>query len=562
MAALDPKTVAVADDEEDGLLPEFLDAADEFPFHDCVVTPEEPSLSTTATGVSELDSLREVALSSILRRRHRLVGRAALASAGSNGSVSAERVVGLYPRLEGERGGIVRKGSSFEGDGELVSRERNVRFERHSKEAEIGGSGTERKGASFQGENESLNSGVESVVTEEVSSKAVEDNVENYDERVRSDLDVDDLLESSNDDGLLVHVAGLIIKAIGIQLYLLIKFLKFPFKVLYMSCLFFIDPFGTVRRVMNSFIGKLFRVWNATWAISSPYLGEWFGESKSWMQCLMRYGWGLFTAGYVCVVLFSFLVFAIIGSGFMMGVLVEKPTKIEEKMNFDYTKGSPVAYLPIVSCEGFVECAGKCEGISRNGNLDGAQVVPPRQKLAATVSLTLPESDYNKQLGIFQVRIDFLSASGQIISSRRRPCMLYYKSEPIRLLLTMLKIAPLVTGYVSESQTLKVKFKGFVEEHVRTSCVRLVIEQRAEFSHGGGIPEIYDASITVESELPFLKRMLWYWRRTIFIWLVMMFFVAELVFCLLCCRPIIFPRITPRNMPARNGSAYGPPTTQ
>lgn len=127
--------------------------------------------------------------------------------------------------------------------------------------------------------------------------------------------------------------------------------------------------------------------------------------------------------------------------------------------------------------------------------------------------------------------------------------MLLFKSEPVCLVLTMLKIAPLIAGYISESQTINVKFQGITEGHMPTSCLRVLIEQRAEYHAGAGIPEIYDATLILESELPLLRRFLWYWRKTFFIWTVMVSFTVELLSVLICCRPVILPRTKQRSSP-------------
>lgn len=131
--------------------------------------------------------------------------------------------------------------------------------------------------------------------------------------------------------------------------------------------------------------------------------------------------------------------------------------------------------------------------------------------------------------------------------------MLQYRSQSIRLLLTLLKVAPILTGYTSETQNLKINFRGFTEGDMPTACLRVVIEQRAEYSPGAGIPEIYTASLTLESELPLLKRVLWLWKKTLFVWVSMTIFLMELVFALLCCKPIIIPKIRLRE--ATNGNA-------
>jgi len=120
--------------------------------------------------------------------------------------------------------------------------------------------------------------------------------------------------------------------------------------------------------------------------------------------------------------------------------------------------------------------------------------------------------------------------------------MLKFISEPIRLMMTFLKIVPLVTGFVSETQTLNVNLRGFVEGNVPTSCLKVTLEHRAEYPPGAGIPQIYDSSVIIESELPLIKRILWRWKLGIFLWIAMMAFMMELLFVLVCCLPIIIPR--------------------
>lgn len=131
--------------------------------------------------------------------------------------------------------------------------------------------------------------------------------------------------------------------------------------------------------------------------------------------------------------------------------------------------------------------------------------------------------------------------------------MLKFRSEPIRLITTFLKLVPLLTGYISETQTLDAKMRGFVEGvDVPTSCLKVTLEQRAEYLPGAGIPQIYESSIFVESELPLFRRILWYWKMSMFIWIAMVAFVMELLVVLVCCWPMIIPRTKRRSSSARS----------
>lgn len=143
-------------------------------------------------------------------------------------------------------------------------------------------------------------------------------------------------------------------------------------------------------------------------------------------------------------------------------------------------------------------------------------------------------------LGFYlQVKAEFLSAAGKVTASSSYPSMLKFKSQSVRFAETIFKTIPLVAGFQSESQTLEFKFSDFTEGIEPTACLRVILEQRAEQQHGAGIPEIYSASVSLKSELPQLKKIIWCWRRTIFVWISIMTFLMELAAILLFCRPLI-----------------------
>jgi seipin len=77
--------------------------------------------------------------------------------------------------------------------------------------------------------------------------------------------------------------------------------------------------------------------------------------------------------------LFTLLIMAFLGGGLLVGRMVEEPVQVTQTLNFDYTNPSPAAFVPV------------------------PQLVQPNQKMQLEVSLTLPESDYNWRLGVFQV---------------------------------------------------------------------------------------------------------------------------------------------------------------
>lgn len=310
--------------------------------------------------------------------------------------------------------------------------------------------------------------------------------------------------------GILESLAVLVIKAVAFQVTALIACLTFPVRLLQWWYLFVTDPFGSIQRARDWAVGA---VGQATGVVTAQLGG---GDGVG--RVAVRLAWGSLWAVYVCVVLCALLIMAFLGGGLLVGKMVEEPVQMTETLNFDYTKPSPVAFVPV------------------------RRLVPPHQRMQLEVSLTLPESDYNRRLGVFQVRAEFLSADGKVVSATSQPCMLKFKSVHMHFIETFLQSFSLLSGYSSESQVIRLKMRGIKEAFEPITEVKIMLEQRAEFSTGAGIPEIYAASLLLEAELPLLKRILWNWRWTLFVWSSMGFFVFELLLALVCCRPCIFPR--------------------
>ncbi|KAK3206738.1 hypothetical protein Dsin_020784 [Dipteronia sinensis] len=472
---------------------EFFDAFNDFPFYDCI--------STDQSYPSTLDEIP----SSTLRRRSLSGRRTELDDSKTN---FGERSYKIYRTLIENEIDLERKSEWSTYRADSVPHESD--------------------------ENE------ESTVTTE-NDVRVGDSVES----------VDSLSESLESSSLLVYLAGLVINAVWFQFNLIISFVLFPTRVLFFSYMIIVDPFRTLKRGREFLLLKFHNLCKFICGFVSPLVSGLLKEDGSVWKLVFRIGWGLFWAIYVGFILCGLFVFSILISGLFMRYLVEEPIQIKETLNFDYKENSPVALIPLTSCYG-ASCGVKCEENKESRLSSASRVIPTGYKLQVTVILTLPESEYNRILGVFQVRVDFLSVNGKPLSNSSRPCMLLFKSEPIRLLLTFLRAAPLVAGYVSETQTVKVKIRGFMEGNVPTSCLKVTIEQRANFWLGAGIPQIYDASLILESELPLFKRIIWYWRKTIFIWITITFFTMQLFFMLICCRPVILSKARPRDGSARN----------
>ncbi|GFP78682.1 hypothetical protein PHJA_000011800 [Phtheirospermum japonicum] len=171
----------------------------------------------------------------------------------------------------------------------------------------------------------------------------------------------------------------LVLKLIGFQLSLFLRFFTFPFRVFHFCIMFVMFPFQILTHLRDHMKKKLMRACNVFYSrliyrLKSP---------KSVLNLALKFSRAVFCAANVFFVLVGLLVLGFAIGGIIMRNMVQESIHTTENLNFDYTKASPAAIVPIAS-----------------SLVDGMT-----SKLKLTVSLTLPESEYNRKLGIFQVYV-------------------------------------------------------------------------------------------------------------------------------------------------------------
>ncbi|XP_050217463.1 seipin-2-like [Mercurialis annua] len=334
----------------------------------------------------------------------------------------------------------------------------------------------------------------------------------------------------SKEINFLAFFTTMLIKLMGFQFNIVATSLTFPIRLSYFSFMFFFFPFRTLRHVRAYLTKKLLRILG----ISRRRVTE--KAKKSVLNIAFRVGFGLFWSSYVFLMLLGLMTLGFVFGGLIMRIIVEKPIQLTQTLNFDYTKTSPVAYVPIMPYSGAVEASALAPKEA------GVRIIPHNHKLHLTVSLIVPESDYNRNLGIFQVRVEFTSATGKIITSSSQACILRFKSQPVRVIQTIIQTAPIMAGLQTETQILDIEMKDIIEGLEPTAYLKVVVESRAEYKSGAGIPEIHKASLALESDLPHMRRLIWKWRRSIFVWMSILMFLTQLMLLLVCCRSVVVPR--------------------
>ncbi|KAG2284740.1 hypothetical protein Bca52824_055960 [Brassica carinata] len=143
------------------------------------------------------------------------------------------------------------------------------------------------------------------------------------------------------------------------------------------------------------------------------------------------------------------------------------------------------------------------------------------------------------------LKVELLSLKGEIIARSSQPCMLRFRSEPIRLARTFVMSVPLVAGIANEAQTMRIDALMHQEKWPRTRAVRTTLIPRAQTRL---LPQLYEAEIVINSKPPWTKRTAYNWKWTLCVWTSMYLYVPILIALLWCFRPFLFPYIASRTV--------------
>ncbi|XP_059308122.1 seipin-1 [Lycium ferocissimum] len=248
---------------------------------------------------------------------------------------------------------------------------------------------------------------------------------------------------------------------------------------------------------------------------------------------LKKFGVGILGAAYVAMVLTTLLIVSgVLGFG-LVRMWMEEPVVLREKLYFDYADVNPKAVFS------FVEFGGeKGGGIGGYGHSDIG--VPVGHTMYVSLFLLMPESDFNRDIGVFQLVAEALSKDGLIMARSSHPCMLRFRSLPIRLMREFMMSVPLVLGLTAETQTITVPMLKHKEGLPRTEAIRITMIPRAGTL---ALPQLYQSEIVLKSRPPWYKDLVYKWKWTFSIWTSMYIYVTLLVILLNWCRPLVFPGI-------------------
>ncbi|XP_054777296.1 seipin-1 [Prosopis cineraria] len=243
---------------------------------------------------------------------------------------------------------------------------------------------------------------------------------------------------------------------------------------------------------------------------------------------LKRFGLGFLSAAYVCTVLLLVLVLAVVLGVGLVHWWAEEPVFVREKLHFDYSDAHPTA---VFSFDG--------EGYSSKNRIG----VPIGHTFDISLVLVMPESDFNRETGVFQLSAELLSVNGNVIAKSSQPIMLRYRSFPVQLARTLIMGMPLLLGISEETQKIIVEILRHREDNRRTKAIKAILCPRAGTS---SLPQIYEAEIIMNSQLAGAKQLVHNWKWTFYVWASLYIYIVLLMILLCFCRPLTF-MVIPEN---------------
>jgi len=177
-------------------------------------------------------------------------------------------------------------------------------------------------------------------------------------------------------------------------------------------------------------------------------------------------------------------------------------------ISFYYSYVPAISHIRPVHLE-FSSCpeqAGLCSFPSANVTLTHQHhLLKEGQAYNIILDLDLPESEKNKQLGMFMVQLKLTGKDGKLVAQSRRSAMLRYKSYTLQLLSTVMFSPLLLAGPLEEKQTLKVVlFNDFLED-LNYPVTNLWVELETRWL------ELYSANLRIQADFTGLRYFMFYW---------------------------------------------------
>ncbi|KAL0098101.1 putative adipose-regulatory protein-domain-containing protein [Phycomyces blakesleeanus] len=149
------------------------------------------------------------------------------------------------------------------------------------------------------------------------------------------------------------------------------------------------------------------------------------------------------------------------------------------------------------------------------------------------VSLNLPTSDINFDIGNFMVKVELLTTNGSTVAHGSRPAILAYQSKTHRILRVLTGAVPLLMGLTQESQNLYIPLMEEYVENYKTPITHIrVLLSTCRL-------QVYNATVQLRTNFHGLRYYMYHYRIPTATVFVVAFAIIELICAAFAWRLIV-----------------------
>jgi len=188
-----------------------------------------------------------------------------------------------------------------------------------------------------------------------------------------------------------------------------------------------------------------------------------------------------------------------------------------------------------LECPESDSCSGnQVDKSTRFENEERSSVLDPGYKYFFELSLTLPESLVNRDIGVFMISVELQSKDRSVLALSRQHSMLPFESSLVSTFRKITMLAPLMSGLLSETRTVHlIFFDSYVDIDTQRPLqfidVRLGVPHSAAFPATSRTIQIHSAQVKFGKEMSRLQLLLRQWKHTCFVVGTVSIFVCYLV---------------------------------
>ena len=187
------------------------------------------------------------------------------------------------------------------------------------------------------------------------------------------------------------------------------------------------------------------------------------------------------------------------------------PASLTQDLVFDYTSTSPVAKASFVR-EKFGERQSQTSNVRE-------RMLSPRQNFDVEIEFIVPNSEYNFDVGMFQVDAKMKTRQGKTLVDASRPGIVKYTSKEVKWLKTIVWWPLHALGLIDEQQNIQITMVKNYKENAEApfTDIEVTMKPRAGSTK---LPQIYEARAIIHLSMGIFVKILYFYPMTSFVIIV------------------------------------------